>query len=163
MRWPDDRREYDATSATYQSSVRHRTAPRPSCREHTPLLSVEGEVRVATATEPAKLFGDCATCEKTDGNPITRFVSCGQAIVHPIQVLEKRFNRIYTSGRLNESRVLKPHREADGADGSVQRASIKNWRRPIVSIFFFATFDTRLNVKRLTYIWPSYRPHEVHE
>ena len=121
-------------------------APRPSCREHTPLLSVEGEVRVATATEPAKLFRDCVTCEKTDGNPIARLVSCGQAIVHPMQVLEKRFNRIYTSCRLNESRVLKPHREADGADGSVQRASIKNWRRPIVSIFFFATFDTRLNV-----------------
>ena len=60
--------------------------------------------------------------------------------------LEKRFNRVYTSDWLSDGRVMKLNREADRAGGSVQLARIKNWRRPIVSIFFFATFDTRLNV-----------------
>ena len=82
---------------------------------------------------------------------MTRLELHGKLNVYIELVLEKHFNRSYNSGWLNDGRVLKLHREAARADASVQLARIKNWRRPNVSIFFSATFHTRLNVLSQNY------------
>jgi hypothetical protein len=62
-------------------------------------------------------------------------------------ILEKSHSTAYTSTQLAKSRVLKLHRRLNGAGGSVQQASIKNWRyRYSFHLFFWTTFDTRLRV-----------------